>query len=105
MKVISRKDYAERIDAWLGKEQIIVLVGQRRVGKSFVMKDFVARHQNEASANIIYIDKEKKAFNFIQNHEQLNTYIDEHFKINCHNYILIDEVQDIEQFEKSLRSF
>lgn len=105
MKVISRKDYAERIDAWLGKEQIIVLVGQRRVGKSFVMKDFVARHQNEASANIIYIDKEKKTFNFIQNHEQLNTYIDEHFKINCHNYILIDEVQDIEEWERSVRSY
>lgn len=37
MRIITRKDYAERIDAWLGKEQIIVLVGQRRVGKSFVM--------------------------------------------------------------------
>lgn len=39
MQVISRKDYAKRIDAWLGKEQIIVLVGQRRVGKSYVMKE------------------------------------------------------------------
>lgn len=62
MNVISRTDYAERVDHWLGKEQIIVLVGQRRVGKSFVMKDFVARHKDEPNANIIYIDKEKKAF-------------------------------------------
>ena len=105
MKLISRKDYAERIDAWLGKEQIIVLVGQRRVGKSFVMKDFVSRHKDEPNANIIYIDKEKKAFNFIQNHEQLNTYIDERFKTDCHNYILIDEVQDIEGWEHSVRSY
>jgi len=105
MKVISRKDYAERIDAWLGKEQIIVLVGQRRVGKSFVMKDFVARHKDETDANILYIDKEKKAFNFIKDYNQLNAYIDEHFKADCHNYILIDEVQDIDGWEHSVRSY
>jgi len=105
MKVISRKVYAECIDAWLGKEQIIVLVGQRRVGKSFVMKDFVARHKDEADANIIYIDKEKKAFNFIKNHNQLNAYIDEHFIEEKHNYILIDEVQEIEGWEHSVRSY
>lgn len=105
MQVISRKDYARRIDAWLGKEQIIVLVGQRRVGKSYVMKDFVARHKDAPDSNIIYIDKEKKAFNFIKNHEHLNAYIDEHFKTNQHNYILIDEVQDIEGWEHSVRSY
>lgn len=105
MKVISRQDYAKRIDAWIGKEQIIVLVGQRRVGKSFVMKDFVARHRDEPNVNIIYIDKEKKAFNFIKTHEDLNAYIDEHFKTGCHNYILIDEVQDIKGWEHSVRSY
>lgn len=105
MEVISRTYYSKRIDAWLGKGQIIVLVGQRRVGKSFVMKDFVARHKNEPNANIIYIDKEKKSFNFIKNHEQLNAYIDEHFKVDSHNYILIDEVQDIEGWEHSVRSY
>lgn len=105
MQVISRIDYAKRIDAWLGKEQIIVLVGQRRVGKSYVMKDFVARHKDAPDANIIYIDKEKKAFNFIKNQEHLNAYIDERFKTDLHNYILIDEVQDIEGWEHSVRSY
>ena len=69
MEIISRTYYAKRVDAWLGKGQIIVLVGQRRVGKSFVLKDFVIRHKTEPNANIIYIDKEKKDFNYIQNHE------------------------------------
>lgn len=105
MKVITRKEYAERIDAWLGKEQIIVLVGQRRVGKSYVMKDFIARHKEEPDTNIIYIDKEKKSFNFIKNHEDLNTFIDQNFKAGLHNYILIDEVQDIEGWEHSVRSY
>ncbi len=105
MKLISRKDYAERIDACPCKQQIIVLVGQRRVGKSFVMKDFVARHKEEPNSNIIYIDKEKKTFNFIRNYEDLNAYIDEHLVADSHNYILIDEVQDIEGWEHSVRSY
>ena len=66
MKVLSRQYYAKKIDSWLGKEQIIVLVGQRRVGKSYVMKDFITRHASEPDANIIYIDKEKRSFGFIQ---------------------------------------
>lgn len=105
MDIISRQKYATRIDDWLNKEQIIVLVGQRRIGKSFVMKDFIARHENEAHANIIYIDKEKKSFDFIHNYEQLNAFLDAHFQKDCHNYILIDEVQDIEGWERTVRSF
>ncbi|MGN1245510.1 MAG: ATP-binding protein [Muribaculaceae bacterium] len=105
MLVLERKNYAQKVDAWLGKGQIIVLIGQRRVGKSFIMKDFVARHGKESDANIIYIDKEQKDFNFIKNHEQLNDYIDAHFSAQKHNYILIDEVQDIAGWEHSVRSY
>ena len=54
MEVISRSYYTEKIDSWLGSGQIIVLIGQRRVGKSYVMKDFIARHERESDANIIY---------------------------------------------------
>ena len=39
MKPITRKLYADKLDAWIGKGQIIVLTVQRRVGKSkFVWK-------------------------------------------------------------------
>lgn len=89
----------------MGKGQIIVLIGQRRVGKSFIMKDFVARHSTETDANIIYIDKEQKDFDFIKNYTQLNDYIDAHFIADKHNYILIDEVQDIAGWEHSVRSY
>lgn len=105
MKVIEREYYARKVDAWLGREQIIVLVGQRRVGKSYVMKDFIARHSAEPDANIIYIDKEKKSFKFIKNTDDLDNYIDEHWGAGKHNYILVDEVQDIEEWEKSIRSY
>ena len=105
MLVLERKNYAQKVDAWLGKGQIIVLIGQRRVGKSFIMKDFVARHSTETDANIIYIDKEQKDFDFIKNYTQLNDYLDAHFIADKHNYILIDEVQDIAGWEHSVRSY
>ena len=105
MKIISRKYYADKVDGWLGKEVVIVLTGQRRVGKSYILKDFMQRHEGEADANIIYIDKEKRSFRFIQNGEQLGNYIDEHFAANKHNYILVDEIQDIAEWERPVRSF
>lgn len=105
MKIIPREHYAKRIDAWLGKGQIIVLVGQRRIGKSFVMKDFIARHRDESDAHIIYIDKEKKEFNFIRTHYELNAYIDSRLQAGKHHYLLIDEIQDIEGWEHSVRSY
>lgn len=105
MQPITRKLYADKVDAWIGKGQIIVLVGQRRVGKSYILKDFLERHKADPRANFIYINKERKKFDSIKNHEQLNVYIDEHWVEGKHNYILIDEVQEIEAWEKSVRSY
>ena len=105
MNIITRKAYAEKIDSWLGKEEVIVIVGQRRVGKSYILKDFIQRHSDEADANIIYIDKEKRKFGFIKNGNELGAYIEERWDANRHNYILVDEIQDIEEWERPIRSF
>lgn len=105
MEIISRKHYADKVDSWIGKGNIIVLVGQRRVGKSFVLKDFIQRHAGNPEANIIYVDKEKRKFGFIKNHEDLGLYIDEHFIEGKHNYILVDEVQDIDEWERTIISY
>ena len=105
MEIISRKYYADKVDSWIGKGNIIVLVGQRRVGKSFVLKDFIQRHAGDSDANIIYIDKEKRKFGFIKNHEDLGQYIDAHFIEGKHNYILVDEVQDIDEWERTIISY
>ena len=105
MQPITRKLYADKVDAWISKGQIIVLTGQRRVGKSYILKDFMERHKADPQSNFIYINKERKKFDALKNYEQLNTYIDEQWGENTHNYILIDEVQEIEGWEKSIRSY
>ena len=76
MKPITRQYYADKIDSWIGKGQIIVLTGQRRVGKSYILKDFIERHKEAPNTNFIYIDKERKKFDAITNNEQMNSYID-----------------------------
>jgi hypothetical protein len=102
MEVLTRKHYADIVDSWIGKGNIIALVGSRRVGKSYVLKDFIQRHKDEQDANIIYIDKEKKAFKDIKTKDDLDAWIEERFIAGKHNYILIDEAQEIEHFEESV---
>lgn len=104
MNIITRKQYADKVDSWIGKEQVIVLTGQRRVGKSCVLKDFINRHSAEPDANIVYIDKEKKNFKFLTDNNALDDYLDGLLVNGKHNYVLIDEVQDIDRWEESVRS-
>ncbi len=103
MEIISRKRYLKKVESWIGKENVIVLTGQRRVGKSFVLKDFVRQHEEEA--NIIYVDKEKRQFRFLENGDQLGNYIEERMDTEKHNIILVDEIQDIDGWEKPIRSY
>ena len=102
MEVITRKYYADIVDSWIGKGNIVAIVGSRRVGKSYVVKDFIQRHKDDKDANIIYIDKEKKAFKDIKTKDDLDAWIEERFLPGKHNYILIDEAQEIDHFEESV---
>ena len=102
MEVITRKYYADIVDSWIGKGNIVAIVGSRRVGKSYVVKDFIQRHKDDKDANIIYIDKEKKAFKDIKTKDDLDAWIEERFLTGKHNYILIDEAQEIDHFEESV---
>lgn len=61
MATIIRQSYIDKIEKYLGKETIIVLVGQRRVGKSCMMKMIRDRKKADDCNNIIFIDKEKES--------------------------------------------
>ena len=105
MKLISRPNYYQKLESVLGKGVLVVLTGQRRVGKSCVMKELMKKKSDSPENNVIYIDKEKTAFDFITTYRDLVQYIDGHIDAGRHNYILIDEVQEIEGFERGLRNY
>ncbi len=102
---IKRPTYLNLVKPYIDKDIIKVLIGQRRVGKSYmlfqIMDEIISLHENP---NIIYINKELHDFDKINNHSDLIDYIESKEEKESKNYIFIDEVQDIEGFEKALRS-
>ena len=105
MTLIPRPQYTEKIAGLINRGMILILVGQRRVGKSKVLELFNDwLHQNRPEANVIFINKELQAFRDIMNAEQLYDYVVARLPEGGDNYLLIDEVQDIENYENALRS-
>ena len=105
MKIIPRFFYIDKIEKVLGKDTIIILTGQRRVGKSYLLRFLKEKYSSESENNVIFIDKEKKDYDGIRDYKDLNKFIDSRKVTDKRNFILIDEIQDIESFEKSLRSY
>ena len=105
MRILYRQKYLDQIEKYLGKDYIIVLVGQRRVGKSCTLNMIRSIKEKDESNNIIYIDKEKEQFDSIKTYQDLNDYIKSKYVQGKMNYILVDEIQDIEGFERTIRSF
>ncbi len=95
----------DRLIPYIGKNLIKVLTGQRRVGKSYILKS-VAQHIREidSTANIINIDLEDFAFSHITDAKSLHDAISTHLKEGQKNYIIIDEVQEVADFDKVIRS-
>lgn len=101
MKRINRIHYTQRISSLLGKGEVVVLTGHRRAGKSCILeclKDLLDEH-----GHVLYLDMENPDNISIATFEHLNTWIKEHISKDRHNYILIDEIQEITDFEKTLR--
>lgn len=105
MNIIARKQYVDHIWKFIDKGMIIALTGQRRVGKSYIVRELIDEIRTMTpDANIIYINKEKTKFDNIKNANDLSNYLEGKLAAGRDNYLLIDEVQDIDGFENILRS-
>ena len=87
------------------KSLIKVITGQRRVGKSYLLFQLIGQiTEEEPDANIIYINLEDFEFSRLQTAEDMHSYIVSKLSGERRNYIFIDEIQDVEHFERALRS-
>lgn len=103
--IIPRPHYMERIRPYIGKNIIKILTGQRRVGKSYILKSIANEiRNNNPEVNIIFIDLEDFAFSHISNSESLHTEIASRLSSTRRNCILIDEIQEVADFDKVIRS-
>lgn len=105
MAIITRPIYLEHIVSRLNRGMMIILVGQRRVGKSFMLRQLKNwLESNRPQCNIVYINKELQEYSHIVTSDDLYGYVSERLKPGEENYLLVDEVQDIEGYENALRS-
>ena len=103
-KIIQRTEYIKKIAPYIGKQIIKVLIGARRVGKTTILTQLSKQiKRNDPNANIIYINKEYYEFKHIKNDEDLYSYVSSKINENKSNYIFIDEIQEIKNFELALR--
>ena len=103
---ISREKYLKKIIPFVNKELIKVLVGQRRVGKSYLMYQIIDYIKTiEKEANIVYINKELNEFENLKTFQNLYDYVKNKTVSEKKTYLFIDEIQNIENFENALKSF
>ncbi len=105
MDIIIRQRYLNRIITHLNRGMMIILVGQRRVGKSYMLRQVRQwLEENRPGVTVVYINKELLEFGHITDAKELYDYVSPKFSVGGDNYLLIDEVQDIENYEDALRS-
>lgn len=101
---ISRPVYWKKISSFVGKDIIKVIVGQRRVGKSYFLFHIMDEiKKTNKKANIIYINKELEEFSAIKTNKDVLKFIAKKVSPRHKNCIFIDEIQEIDGFEKALR--
>jgi len=99
-----REKYLKKVRPYIGKDIIKVLTGQRRVGKTIILRqvlDMVTREVK--NAHTIYINKEQNDFKHIKASEDLYQYVKSQLSGSKENYVFVDEIQEIEEFEIALR--
>ena len=75
---IRRPLYIDKIIPFIGKQEIKVLTGQRRVGKSYILLQLIDEIKLlNPDANIIYINIEINEYSVIRTHSALYQYVAE----------------------------
>ena len=101
MKLIERNFYISKLINVIGTPDIKVITGVRRSGKSKLLeafKDYVL--ETDSNSNIIHINFNIKKYDNLKDSESLYNYISESYNKEKNNFVLIDEVQMCDEFEK-----
>lgn len=106
MKLITRNHYLDKLKNVMGTPDIKVITGVRRSGKSKLLEAFKEYIQSEVSnANIIQINFNLPDYDELLTYRALYDYVNEHYVSGKENFVLIDEVQMCDDFEKAINGF
>lgn len=105
--MIERTKYIEQLIPFIDKPVIKVISGIRRSGKSTLLKQVIQllEKRKVSSDQIIHINMELMEFDDIKNYQDLHTYIlNKRQKAHNKYFVFIDEIQEIEGWEKTINS-
>ena len=104
--MISRDNYLERLKAFKDNKLIKVITGIRRCGKSTLLELFKEYLKGEGVSddNIIHINLELMKYDDVRDYKTFYNLITEKIKNNDRCYLLIDEIQQVDKWEKAINS-
>ncbi|MBR3162598.1 MAG: ATP-binding protein [Clostridia bacterium] len=104
MKLINR-NYLQELVKVIGTPDIKVITGVRRSGKSKLLEMFRKYiNENVENANIININFNLVKFDKLREYHALNDYVQKKYIEDKRNFVLIDEVQMCDGFERTINS-
>ena len=103
--MIERTEYLEELIRWKDKDLIKVVTGIRRCGKSTLFELFInyLKENNITDEQIIKINLEDADYNF-EGYKELYDYINNKIDSKKKYYIFLDEVQNVDKFQKAVDS-
>lgn len=106
MQEIERIQFSERLEKYKDKHIIKVITGIRRCGKSTLLKMFRNKLlKNGVQENqIIYLNFEDFDNYELLNPKNLHDYIKNHLVKDKMNYIFLDEIQNVKEFQRVIDS-
>jgi predicted AAA+ superfamily ATPase len=105
-----RADFADKIYAYTGNCLVKVLIGQRRTGKSYILRQLANKliDCGVNNNNILYINKEYTDFDFLQKYQDLDNFVKfykQELNVSGKVCLFIDEIQNIQGWEHFVNSY
>lgn len=99
---IERTAYLQTLLRYVSSPSIVVVTGLRRVGKSVLLRQLGARLAEQGS--VLLIDKEDLAYDFIRTAKDLSVHVADNRAGSGDTWVIIDEVQLIDGWERAVAS-
>lgn len=103
--IVNRSKYIDQLVRSKGNGLIKIVTGLRRSGKSFLLKKLFRQHlldEGVAEDHIMIIDMESRKNKNFKDPDFLLDWVEKEMKDDCTYYIIIDEVQEVNDFVEVL---
>lgn len=105
--MLVRETYLSKIRGFYDSDLIKILVGIRRCGKSVILNQIIDELKNNKHIkddHIIFINFEFIEYEELLDYKKLNSYIKKSIKDNKKYYLFLDEIQNVNNFDKVINS-